>query len=159
MVALLSRPPAVWSRRGTREHSLALFSKPWEAGCHRASPELEGSPEVGEGGRRPSAPSPLSARPCQATGAPAAQGVSGGPAGPGAGWGPCCEGSAGQRGGGLLPRELLALFWGKVVSEATQVCLQASYSVAITGLQVPLGFWMLLPLCRSCTAQSQGPFS
>lgn len=68
MVALL--PPAqLVVPAGTREHSLALFSELWEAGCHRGSQELEVSPGVGEG-QRMSAPSLLSTRPCQATGAP-----------------------------------------------------------------------------------------
>lgn len=71
MVALL--PPArLVVPAGTREHSLALFSELWEAGCHRGSQELEVSPGVGEG-QRMSAPSLLSARPCQATGAPHSQ--------------------------------------------------------------------------------------
>lgn len=63
---------------GAREHSLALFSELWEAGCHGRSQELEGSPEVGEGQRLSASSLTLSARPCLATGAPAAQGVSGG---------------------------------------------------------------------------------
>lgn len=94
MVALLPPalpPPCPPARRvvpaGTREHSLALFSELWEADCHRGSQELEVSPEVGDG-QRMSAPSPLSTKPCQATGAPTAQGVSGSPTGAGRGLGP-----------------------------------------------------------------------
>lgn len=47
---------------GTREHSLALSSELWEAGCHRGSQELEVSPDVEAGSGclclRPSAPGP-----------------------------------------------------------------------------------------------------
>ena len=59
-------PAAVWSRQGTREHSLALFSELWEAGCHRGSQELEVRPGVGEGGgclRLPSPSAPGPAKP------------------------------------------------------------------------------------------------
>lgn len=54
---------------GTREHSLALFSELWEAGCHHGSQELEVCPGVGEG-RQMSEPSSPGARFCQATGVP-----------------------------------------------------------------------------------------
>lgn len=85
MVALLPPARPVVSV-GTREHSLALFSELWEADCHRGSQELEVSPGVGEG-RQMSEPSSLSARSCQATGAPETQGLNGVPLGGGLGLG------------------------------------------------------------------------
>lgn len=65
MAALLPYPPVSpppCGPGGTSEHSLALFSEPWEAGCRRRSQELGVSPEAREGGGRlrlqPSAPGP-----------------------------------------------------------------------------------------------------
>lgn len=133
---------------GAREHSLALFSELWEAGCHGRSQELEGSPEVGEG-QRMSAPSlTLSARPCLATGAPAAQGVSGGLGAPGRG---VQESEEGVLVGGAAPLCSGALG----VSQATQVGLHGHHHQGCGSRWISK---LLLPLCRLCTAQSQGAF-
>lgn len=130
---LLPRPPAllpaaVWSRRGTREHSLALFSELWEAGCHRGSQKLEVRPGVGEGGGCLRLPSPSAPGPAKPQVPPRLGGED---------WGWA------RRGGGLLARE---------VSRVTQVgqhgdCYQNCG---------PRGASELLPpLLRLCTAQSQ----
>lgn len=153
----LPRPPA---RRvvpaGTREHSLALFSELWEAGCHRGSQELEVSPEVGDG-QRMSAPSPLSTRPCQATGASTAQGVSGSPTGCRAG-----RGGGGGRSEGARRRAKRGSFVGELplcsgerrVRGSLQVDLQTPLHSRHHGGMGPAGFldcfyrWAGCALCN-----------
>lgn len=135
MVALL--PPSRFAvPAGTREHSLALFSELWEAGCHHGSQELEVSPGMGEG-RWVSVPFPLSTRSCQATGAPTAQGVSGGPAGRRAG--------AGQ--GGHSERECRIAKEGKEVVSGTEVVWAPPTWPLSLRLRVPQGF----PTASACT--------
>lgn len=154
MVALL--PPAqLVVPAGTREHSLALFSELWEAGCHRGSQELEVSPGVGEG-QRMSAPSLLSTRPCQATGAPThstrcewrsfrVEGWAGREA--------CCEVEYRVTRRGSLRGKAAPLCSGERLCPRRYTPPTWSPS---PGPRVPLGFPTPLPSCRPCTAQSQG---